>query len=183
MARGATYIYGFVGEYPWGTAYNLYPDEWYGLDATNEELGVPCVPAWNDIAVEWEYDASLPENFHMHVPAKAFFEPGDLWWNGRDGFRRLEGKTVFKAPSVQADGPGALIAEAADLEDRLRNMESCIVWTLLCEKRVMGGNWNKERPGRTFSLAGLLVPGKPIQLSDWAVFEDFQQSTGPAPRA
>jgi hypothetical protein len=36
----------------------------------------------------------------MIVPACTFFIPHDLWWNGRDGYRFVGGRTVFLTPSV-----------------------------------------------------------------------------------
>jgi hypothetical protein len=87
MPEGATWLYGFAGEYPWATAFNIESDEWNGRGGFGTKLPVSCQPSWNQLAVEWEYDASLAESFHMLVPARAFFSPFNLWWNGYDGYR------------------------------------------------------------------------------------------------
>ncbi len=79
----------------------------YGFD-----LPVHYTPSCNQLAVEWEYDASLPRQFHMIVPARTFFSPRDLWWDGRDGYRLVDGRITFRDPSVTEDGPAALIADA-----------------------------------------------------------------------
>ncbi len=71
----------------WATPFNTEPEEWHGRGGFGDKLSFSCNPSWSDLAVEWEYDASLPRNFHMSMPARAFFALRDLWWDGRDGYR------------------------------------------------------------------------------------------------
>lgn len=100
MPESATWLYRFAGEYPWATPFNTEPEEWHGRGGYGHDLPVSYTPSWNQLVVEWEYNASFPRNFHMTVPARAFFVPRDLWWNGRDGYRLVDGRTVFLDPSV-----------------------------------------------------------------------------------
>ncbi|MBL8029120.1 MAG: hypothetical protein JNL74_22050, partial [Fibrobacteres bacterium] len=100
MPKGASWIYGFVGEYPWATIFNTEPDEWHGSGGQSANLPAVYMPCWNEVGVEWEYDNTIPRNFHIVVPSRRFFSLSDLWWNGRDGYRLLNGRTVFKDPSV-----------------------------------------------------------------------------------
>jgi len=99
MQEGASWPYGFTGEYPWGPAFNTEP-EWYHGRGGNDS-GLPCsfIPVCSELIAEWEYDASLPRNLHLPVPARMFFEPDDLWWNGQDGLLQGHGETVSARPA------------------------------------------------------------------------------------
>ena len=44
MPQSATWLYGFAGEYPWGTAFNTEPETWHGRGSFREELPVPFSP-------------------------------------------------------------------------------------------------------------------------------------------
>lgn len=125
IPEGAEWLYGFAGEYPWGSAFNTEPEEWHSRGGFGQKLPINFIPAWNTLVMEWEYDASLPRNFHMLVPARVFFSPNDLWWDGRDGYRLLSGRTVFRDPSITEVGPASLLADADDLPERLERLLRC----------------------------------------------------------
>src|SRR3974377_1866429 len=98
MPKGSEWYYGFAGEYPWATPFNTEPDEWYSRGRRSDNLPQTYIPSFSSLGAEWEIDASLPRYFHMRVPARAFYSLGDLWWDGRDGFRIIGGRTVFRDP-------------------------------------------------------------------------------------
>ncbi len=181
IPEGATWLYGFVGEYPWATPFNTEPEEWYGRGGHGFDLPVHYTPSCNQLAVEWEYDASLPRQFHMIVPARAFFSPRDLWWDGRDGYRLVDGRTVFRDPSVTEDGPAALIADANDLLERLDKLGLRLVWTLLGEKWILGGRHGELMPRRTFSQIARLEEDGSVEIGERVFFENYDQDTGPLP--
>jgi hypothetical protein len=135
--------------------------------------------SWNGVIVEWEYDASLPGSFHMMVPARAFFSQRNLWWDGRDGYRLVGGKTIFRDPSVTEKGPVALIADADDLLGQLDKMRLGVIWTLLGEKWILGGRDAKVRPRRTFSQIARLMEDGSVQIGERVFFEDYDQDVGP----
>ena len=171
MPGAANFLYGFPGEYPWATPFNTEPDEWHwsgGRDAS-----VPYAACWNRIVAEWEYDASLTRNFSVMVPSKTFFSCGDLWWDGRDGYRVADGRTVFRDPSVTDGGPTSLVADAQDLLRRLKNMGRCLIWTMLGEKIILGGSWDDSFPRRIFSQVALLNADGSVTASD-RVFKEGQ---------
>jgi len=181
MPRGASWLYGFAGEYPWGTAFNTEPESWHGRGSFENELPVTFSPTWNSLTVEWEYDPTHQENFQLLVPSRDFFSPSDLWWNGLTGFKVLDGRTVFEDPSASEGGPSALMADADDLLERLNKLGSRLIWTLLGEKLILGGrDMFERRPQRLFCQVAVLKEDGSIQFGDRAFFDDYDQDTGPA---
>ncbi|MBZ5672399.1 MAG: hypothetical protein LAO04_22090 [Acidobacteriia bacterium] len=179
MREGASWLYGFAGEYPWGPAFNTEP-EWYNERGGNDS-DLPCsfIPVCSEVVAEWEYDASLPRNLHIPVPARVFFEPGDLWWNGQDGFLQEHGETAFRAAGVTEPGPSALIVNYDDLLQRLKRINKRLIWTLLGEKIILGGPHDTVSPRCTFSQVATLNEDGSIRSSELTFFEDYQQATGP----
>lgn len=179
MPEGATWLYGFAGEYPWATSFNTEPEEWHGRGGHGKDWSVSYSPSWNRLVVEWEYDASLPQNFRMIVPARTFFAPRDLWWNGRDGYRLINRRTVFRDPSLTEGGPAALVTDADDLLERLDKLGLRLMWTLLGEKLILGGPHGKPAPRRTFSQIAQLEEDGSVKIGERVFFEDYNQDTGP----
>ena len=180
MPGDATWLYGFAGEYPWGTLYNNESEAWHGSGGFDEvELPIACEPCWNQLAVEWEYDASLPRNLHMFVPIRTFFAVADLCWNGRNGYRLAAGETIFLDPSVTKEGPAALLADADELADLLEKLEMCMIWTLLGEKWILGGRNDWETPRRTFSQIARLEEDGSLCIGERVFFDDYDADRGP----
>lgn len=138
MPEGASWLYGFAGEYPWATPFNTEPDEWFSTGGGKYSLPASFLPCWNELVVEWEYDPTIPQNFNMTIPARIFFSLGDLWWDGRDGYRLVGGKTIFRDPSVTESGPSSLLADMNELQERLDKLGFRLIWTLLGEKLIPG---------------------------------------------
>ncbi len=173
MPECANWLYGFAGEYPWATPFNTEPESWHGRGSRGEELPVDLYPSWNQLAVEWEYDATLKENIYMNVPAKLFFSEKDLWWNGADGFRTQDGKTFFRDPSVTATGPASLLVDAEGFFERLDKLGMCIIWTLLGEKWILGGSHGATTPRRIFSQVAFLNEQAQVEAGDRVFFKDY----------
>jgi hypothetical protein len=51
MPEGATWLYGFAGEYPWATPFNTEPEEWHGRGGYRYDLPVSFTPSWSWLAV------------------------------------------------------------------------------------------------------------------------------------
>lgn len=171
MPEGVSWPYGFAGEYPWATPFNTEPEDWHSYSRPAErELPVTVIPSWNEPIAEWEYDASLPRNFHMAVPARIFFSQGDLWWNGSDGYRFVHGRTIFRDPSIVASGPRSLLADCAELEARLDKLGLGLVWTLLGEKWILGGRFERT-PSQTFSQVGYMNRDGSLNIGERVFFE------------
>lgn len=152
MPGHSSWLYGFAGEYPFGTPFNTEPDTWHGHGNESPFLPKYFSPSWNEVTAEWQYDGSIPRNWYIKVPSKRLFESKDLSWNGRDGFWQLGGKTIFRDPHMTEGGTSALIADIDDLNDRLNQLGLCLIWTLLGEKWIIGGRSDRARwPISTFS--------------------------------
>ncbi len=179
MNKGASWSYGFAGEYPWATPFNLEPEEWHSDGGFGHELPVVYTPTWNKLVVEWEYDASLSEKFHMLIPNRVFFPPSELWWNGQDGYRIENGETLFRDTSICNIGPGALIADIDDLLIRLDKLGVQLIWTILGEKWILGGMRGELTPQRTFSQVARLEEDGSIKIGDRVFFDDYNKDVGP----
>ncbi|MEW5804738.1 MAG: hypothetical protein AB1847_21820 [bacterium] len=179
MPEGASWLHGFAGEYPWGTPFNTEPEEWHSQGGDDADLPVAYKPSWNQLAVEWEYDASIQRNFHMTVPARTFFSPGDLWWDGKDGYRLANGRTVFRDPSVTEVGPLSLMADADNLLERLDILGLRLIWTLLGEKWILGAPHDKRTPKFTFSQIAYLNEDGSVHVGKRVFFDDYDKNTGP----
>ena len=180
MPGGATWLYGFAGEYPWGTLYKNESEAWHGSGGFGDvELPIACEPCWNQLAVEWEYDATLLSSMHMFVPVRTFFAVADLSWNGRNGYRLAAGETIFLDPSVTKEGPAALLADADELADLLEKLDMSLIWTMLGEKWILGGRNDGETPRRTFSQIAHLEEDGSLCIGERVFFDDYGIDRGP----
>ena len=180
MPEGASFSYGFAGEYPWATPFNTEPEEWFGIGEHARDLSATFMPCWNDLAEEWGYDASIPQNFYMTVPARILFSPGDLWWDGTDGYRLVGGRTVFRDPSVTESGPRSLLADTDKLQERLDKLGLRLIWTLLGEKLIISARFDGPVPRRTFSQIAYLSEDGSVKTGEQVFFEDEDKDVGPA---
>jgi hypothetical protein len=178
LPGAAKWSYGFAGEYPWATPFNIESDEWHGSGGHGDKLSMVYKPSWNTLVAEWEYDASLPQNYHMLLPARSFFSPGDLWWDREGGYGHVNGRLLFKDPSIKEAGPSALIADADDLHERLKKLGLKLIWTILGEKWILGSSITKPGPRRIFSQVAYLNEDGSLNIGDRVFFEDYDKDTG-----
>ena len=180
MPDGADFCYGFVGEYPWGPAFSTDFNGWVCQSPHDVKLPVRCEPCWNSLAIEWEYDATVPQNRSMIVPARRFFFSGRLWWNGRDGYRTEDGRSVFRDPSMVDPGPASLLADVKDLQERLERLELCVMWTLLGEKVILDYRHDNKMPIRkTFSQIASLDADGSMRFGERVFFDDYERDASP----
>jgi len=172
MPEGATWLYGFIGEYPWAAAFNTEPESYRSRGGNEASLIERFNPVSSSIAAEWEYDASLSTNMHIPVPSRLLFGPRDLWWDGHDAFRRDDGTVALRAPAISLPGPSALIADHDDLLRRLKRIDKAFVWTLLGEKIIIGGFRSNRSARCTFSQVAMLKADGSIKFSKVTFFND-----------
>lgn len=179
MPEGAEWLYGFAGEYPWASPFNTEPEEWHDRGVFGEEFPFRVHPTWNNLVMEWEYDASLLQYFSILVPARAFFSQNDLWWNGRDGYCLANDRTVFCDPSIKEAGPASLLVDAEELLKQLNRLGMRLIWTLLGEKIIIGGPHFEQTPRRTFSQLAYLEEDGSVHVGERIFFDDYNRDTGP----
>jgi hypothetical protein len=177
MPEGAKWLHVFVGEYPWATACNVETDDWLGFRTEVDGSALEFVPVCNEVVCEWEYDGTLPTSIYFHVPARAFFKAGPLWWNGVDGFSTPDRKNVFRDPSASEGGPATLLADIDDLHSRLKILRCRLVWTLLGEKYVLGEESNGT-PRVTYSQTAYLKGDGTIGFEGRVFFDDYDKDQG-----
>jgi hypothetical protein len=177
MPSNAKWIYAFVGEYPWATSCNVETDDWLGFDTKVMGSKLEFVPVFNEVVCEWEYDGTLPSSIYFHVPTRAFFKAGPLWWNSVDGFATFDGKTVFRDPSASEGGPATLLAEVDELLLRLEKLGCRLVRTLLGEKYV-SGDQARDTPRVTYSQTAFLNKEGSIIVGDRVFFDDYEKDQG-----
>ena len=177
MPNNAKWLYAFVGEYPWASACNVETDDWLGFDTKARGSNLEFVPVFNEVVCEWEYDGTLPSSIYFHVPARAFFNAGPLWWDSVDGFATPDGKTVFRDPSASEGGPATLLAEVDELLLRLEKLGYRLVWTLLGEKWVLGDE-ARATPRVTYSQTAFLNKDGSIAVGDRVFFDDYNKDQG-----
>jgi hypothetical protein len=115
----------------------------------------------------------------MIVPGREFFSPGDLWWDGRDGYQVVSGRTVFRDPSATEGGPASLITDADDLHHRLKKLKLQLIWTILGEKIILGAPHDRTAPRQTFSQIARLNDDGSVQVGERVFFEDYDRDAGP----
>ena len=177
MPNNAKWLYTFVGEYPWASACNVETDDWLGFETKVRGSNLEFVPVFNEVVCEWEYDGTLSSSIYFHVPARAFFNAGPLWWNSVDGFSTPEGRTVFRDPSASEGGPATLLADLDDLLRRLEQLGFRLVWTLLGEKYVLGDQ-DRDTPRVTYSQSAILNKDGSITFGDRVFFDDYDRDQG-----
>lgn len=91
----------------------------------------------------------------------------------------MNGRTVFRDPSVTESGSPALVADADDLLYRLDKLGLHLIWTLLGEKLILGGPHDKPIPRRIFSQIARLEEDGEVEIGERVFFEDYDQDTGP----
>ena len=179
MPDGGRFPYGFVGEYPWASAFSTEPEEWYGRTSLTTTAGFGCEASWSELVAEWEYDATVEEGRSMCVPARRWFESGDLWWDQRDGYGVVGGKTVFRDRSVTQGGATGLLADADELVRRLERLGRSMIWVAVGEKWILGGHGTDARPRRTFSQIARLEADGSVRVGERVLFDDYGRDAGP----
>ena len=164
MPEGADFHEGYVGEYPWGTLFTMYPDRWHGRGDSNK-APARLVPVCNSVLASYEEDAFQSGTINVHVPARVFFEGERLHWDGLSGYCDEANHLRFLDPSVGEPGSPALLVDRSYLLDFLRRQDLAIVWSVLGMKTVFGGH-AEAAPWLEFSRAHLLDHTGALRSSD-----------------
>jgi hypothetical protein len=168
MPEGVEFHEGYVGEYPWGILFTMYPDRWYSR-GESKKAPARLVPVCNSVSASYEEDAYQGGSINLHVPARVFFKgEAPLRWDGLSGYRDGEGRLRFLDPSAAEPGPSALLVDRSFLLDFLRRHELAVVWSVLGEKIFIGGHPDAS-PRLEFSRAHLLDQSGTLRSSDLVI--------------
>ena len=179
MPENTKWNLGFFSEYPWGIPFNMEPEEWHKQRTPNKDIPVEYIPTWAEIGENCEYDASLPGEISMYVPNRVFFGSQDLWWDGKDGYHLLDGKTVFRDPAITEEGAGTLIVDNDELLKRLDKLEMQLIWILCVEKRILGGSRYQSGLQGIFSQIALLNNDGSLCFGKQVFYDDYDKNSGP----
>jgi hypothetical protein len=139
---------GYVGEFPYGHHHGE------TIHTINHEsshpLGVPTQPAAWDILGEYEYAPGGYETISLMAPAPEFFgaAPGNLHWNGRNGWTDNTGKLTAVLRHTVKAGQNELLVDAGWLEQWLTAEQKSLVWVENTGKDVYRGfGGGRAHPG------------------------------------
>jgi hypothetical protein len=139
----------FFGEYFWAPAYreiiNEYQtDGWTrgSFDRVPTDVLVTSLDFVNESS---GFDCSIDASLQIKIPAPAIANGMQLRWSGSEG-RYIDpaGRLAAFDPSVFEPGPGALLVRQDALKRYLADNGLELFWTLLGEKRLIGGNSRSE---------------------------------------
>jgi hypothetical protein len=156
MPAGPEYYDGYIGEYPWGIKYNLYSES-YSSRGQNNALPCDAIPTEASVTAHFEYDAYQKDTINLVVPAKKFFEQGMLKWDTRFGYVNTDDQTVAFDPSIEGQGPSALLINPDHLHDFLEQNDLGLIWTLLWEKTAKENGGIDQYAQQDFSQAAGLI--------------------------
>ena len=136
----------FIGEYPWSHAAReqfFFPEsEWRTIcEDRNPPPVEVLVPAADYNKASSDFDCSVEERASATLPTAWLFRHLGLVWHGREGeYHDVQGRLVTQDPSVHTSGPSALLIERDSLMNLLEREGMALIWTVLGEKQLTGGN-------------------------------------------
>ncbi|WP_285581343.1 hypothetical protein [Herbidospora sp. NBRC 101105] len=161
IARNPEVHYGYVGEFPYGHHHGV------GLNLIRHErhepLSVPTQPASWQLHGEYEYAPGNQKGFSLYMPAPEFFRvaPGELHWNGRNGWSDDAGQLIATLRHTGNVGQNELLVDAEWLERWLTAEQRSLIWVENTGKDVYRAVGRRgSDPGRlTRSQVRSWIPG------------------------
>ncbi|TFC50844.1 hypothetical protein E3O47_07500 [Cryobacterium sp. TMT2-17-1] len=139
---------GYVGEYPFGhhhgATLHVTEHEW------TDPLSVPTRPAVWELLGESEYAPGNLKTISFDAPAPEFFgpAPGNLHWNGRNGWTNATGRLIAVLRHSVNVGQNELLIDTGWLQEWLSAQQKSLIWVENTGKDVykeMG--WSASNPG------------------------------------
>jgi hypothetical protein len=140
-----------LGEFYWSPAYQAWAQE-ANVGWTRGDSGrVPYLIMPTSLTFSHQaggYDCSVDNPFSIILPAPELFQGLDLNFSMEEG-RFNDAKEALLAfdPSVHEEGPGALLIRAAPLMHYLSEKGLELIWTIVGEKQVIGGQHGPNELG------------------------------------
>lgn len=145
----------FLGEFFWAPAFEYHNIPYYYHSGWTRGHDKP-IP--KELLVSTDqymqegnvFDCSIDETVHIFLPTKWIADNMMLEWDGAEGqyFDEKNNLIAFD-PSVRTSGPGALVINRDAFLKFLNDSGHDILWTILGEKNIIGGDMaHKEWKGR-----------------------------------
>ena len=140
----------FLGEFFWSPLFKTQDSSYCGWQRSPRH-GEAKIPAEILVAND-EYgqessgfDCSTDENIFIDLPCRFLVESMNLEWRGVEGhWYNGKGQLVAFDPSAKSQGPGVLLFRRDSFLEFLNRQELTLFWTLLGEKRMIGGGMFRE---------------------------------------
>ena len=135
----------FLGEYGWSSAFRYFNQPYYGFCGWTNP-GKNCPTFVRPVLFEYNvgtqsFDCSVDESYTLRLPDHNIVERLGLKWTRQGAnFVDKEGQLTAFDPTAHEDGPTALLIREALLRQYLSNEGLALCWTILGEKRVLGGS-------------------------------------------
>jgi len=163
----------FIGEFPWAKSYKGWDLTQDWVRACNEEANqsppmVVTTTAYLRESVT--FDCSIDDNISVLMPSAWLIKNMGLRWSGaKFNFVYSVNEVVGFNPSVEEAGPSACLISKEKLTRFLAENKLEIIWTVLGERQLIGGN-HQEWHGRlelsgVYQLNGGVVTGE--KLKTW----------------
>jgi len=182
MPEGQEFYRLHFGELYWASAYQYHKDPDMGYlgwqtvaSRHNDKISKRLLPLSETyIAEAGTFDCSIDEGYLINVPIKQLFDGIEMHWAGVEGsFLDKNNQLVAFDPSVQQSGPGALLVCRDAFLRFLKQNDYEIVWTILGERRVIGGGFDPHY------FQGLTVISGAYRLVDEKIVGDLSTSFRP----
>lgn len=138
----------FNREYYWSPAYQYFGKEYYGCeqiskiyDSENDKEIGDVIITTDSYLWEAEYDFSKDEVLRLLKPCGRIVESMNLSYKTNESYMYSEnGELVCFDNSEGNSGYSCLYFKKSALMEFLRNYDYKIIWTVLCEKNIIGGD-------------------------------------------
>ncbi len=127
----------YLGEYPWAAPF---PELREPAEAWQHEAEryarfklQPTANRMVGLSDSWALDRVA-----VTLPTAPLLEATGTWWDGTSGFRRADGRLIFRDPSVTGGGPSGIWMDDEVLARVLEERELDLIWTVLAERRIIG---------------------------------------------
>lgn len=152
MPEGRDFHEVYLGEFFWAPAYGYFDDPYMGEFGWQlprrhvTDLSKSLLPFWeNYIASSGSYDCSVEKGYSVYLPTKQILSDLNLCWNGVEGnYFNSQKELIAFDPATQSNGSNMLLIRKDALVEYLEKNNYSILWTILGEKRVIGGHFNND---------------------------------------
>jgi hypothetical protein len=168
----------FIGEYQWSPASRYFQKSYFGDDGWIEP-DQDCSVKVRTVAAEYfretgGFDCSIDETYTLRVPISELIVGLGIQWTGVGAdFVDSAGRLIAQDPTVNAEGPSALLLREDALREFLARNELTICWAITGEKRVISYTHGRGKiyPSTRISGAYMLGEGKPIGFVKYMIDE------------